>query len=520
MKLKKWLAYDTTLRDGLQENGREITLSDAKKFARKLDDMGFAWLEAGFASAGADQMKRIKTLASLPYKNLTVTAFGRTRGKKETPETAIDLKAILESGVETGTVVGKSRKRDVFNSLQTTPENNFKMISDSIKYLRDKGLKVIFDAEHFFDGLVDDQNYTLKTIKAAHKAGADWIVLCDTNGGSTLNFIRKGIKLASEVVPLKQLGFHGHNDRGRSVVLTETAFLAGVNHLQGTVNGYGERCGNADFCQLIPNLATEYNSFGIFEDKLKDLTILSESTAEYVNAQHRSNHPWVGSLAGHTEAGMHASGMLRDPSSYIHADLKKVGNKVSFGVSEQSGKSNIATKTKELGLNLNAEEIGQVSSFHDKMIREGYIYSGADASFYLLVMKALKTSRDKLLKTNSWKVVTTADGKKLQTKSTVNASLKNQETEKSALGNGPVDAMCNALTKILESFGKNDTVFKINDYRVKVIPSGASSAAKVRVLIESSNEKETWTTVGVDENIINASWLAIEDSVNYSLLKN
>ncbi len=519
--MNKWFAYDTTLRDGLQENGREITLPDAACFARKLDDMGFSWCEAGFASAGKEQMERIKALTDLNLKNTRITAFGRTRGKNETAENAKDLNAILESGVKTGTLVGKSRKRDVKLSLRIEENVNLKIIEDSVRYLKKKGLEVIFDAEHFFDGMKEDEDYTLETVKTALKSGADWIVLCDTNGGATLEQVQECIKKASRVIPIEKLGFHGHNDRGRAVSNAETAYKCGIRHIQGTINGYGERCGNTDLSVLIPNLYFDEKAPCLKGGQLEQISRLSRMTAEFLNAHHRSNHPWVGSLAGYTEAGMHTSSMLKDPESYIHADLREVGNRTSYGVSEQSGRSSVLAKSKEMGFDLKKEEIEKVTRIHDEMIASGYSYAGADASFYLLILKSLgKKHRGEIFDSGKWEIISFGNGKKVETKAKIEVILKKEKIISTGSGSGPVDALNSALSKILPKFYPKLPEFHLTDYRVKIINPDAGTGAKVRVIIESSNNEETWSTVGVHENIIQASWLALEQSVAYVLYKS
>jgi len=519
--MEKWFCYDTTLRDGLQENGREITIADAIKFTLKLDDMGFSWCEAGFASAGKDQMERIKTLAELKLKNTCITAFGRTRSKNEKVENALDLNALLESGVKTATLVGKTRKRDVQNSLQTDEQTNLEMISDSIEYLKGKELEVIFDAEHFFDGMKEDEVFTLKAVEVARNAGADWIVLCDTNGASTPDFVKKCIEKAKSIVPIGKIGIHCHNDRGRGISCAEAAYKCGIRHIQGTINGYGERCGNTDLSVLIPNLYFDENAKCLKEGKLRELSRLSYMTAEFLNAHHRSNHPWVGSLAGHTEAGMHTSGMLRDSESYIHADLTKVGNHASFGVSEQSGKSSLAVKADELGFKLSSEEIRRLGKIHSAMLKEGYSFAGTDASFYLLILKALgKNHKGELFDYGKWEMVSSGNGKKVITKAKIEAILNEDKISSSGDGNGPVDALNSALSKILPKFYPELPSFHLTDYRVRVVKPTVATGSKVRVIIESSNNEETWATVGVHENIIQASWLALEQSVAYILYKN
>ncbi|MDO8507467.1 MAG: citramalate synthase [bacterium] len=518
--MKKWLCYDTTLRDGLQENGREITLPDAIKFAQKLDEMGFSWCEAGFASSSKDQMDRIKALIGLNLKNTKVSAFGRTRSKNETVENAVDLNAILDSGAKTATLVGKTRKRDVKNSLQTDEKTNLAMIAESIHYLKSKGLGVIFDAEHFFDGMREDKDFTLKTVETALAAGSDWIVLCDTNGASTVDFVQDCIQNAAKTIPILKIGAHFHNDRGRGIACAETAYKCGIRHIQGTINGYGERCGNTDLSTLIPNLYFDENAACLKDGKLDQLSRLSHMTAEFLNAHHRSNHPWVGTLSGYTEAGMHTSGMLRDPKSYIHADLSKVGNRASFGVSEQSGKSSIVVKSKELGFNLNKDEIAKLARLHTEMLHAGYSFAGADASFYLLVLKALgKNHKGEIFDSGKWEIVSSGNGEKVATKAKIEAILNKEKIFSSSEGKGPVDALNSALAKILPKFYSNLPTFCLTDYRVKIINPDAGTGAKVRVIIESSNSEETWATVGVHENIIQASWFALEQSIAYILYK-
>lgn len=518
--MDKWFCYDTTLRDGLQENGREITVSDAIRFARKLDNMGLSWCEAGFASAGEEQMKRIRALTGLKLKNTRISAFGRTRGKNEKVEDAIDLNAIFASGAKTAAIVGKARKRDVEKSLQTDEKTNLEMISESIKYLKSKGMEVVFDAEHFFDGIKEDERFALKTIETAQKSGADWVVLCDTNGGSTSGFVEECIKKAALYVSVKKLGVHFHNDRGRGVSSAEVAYKCGVRHIQGTINGYGERCGNTDLSTLIPNLYFDENTNCLKKGQLDQLSRLSHMTAEFLNAHHRSNHPWVGALCGHTEAGMHTSGMLRDPKSYIHADLNMVGNRASFGVSEQSGRSSVQAKAKELGFGLNKDEVQKLSKAHDKMLREGYSFAGADASFYLLVLKVLgKKHQGEIFDLEKWEIVSSGNEKSVITNAKIKAILNKEKVTSSGDGNGPVDALNAALSKILPKFYPDLPEFHLTDYRVKIINPDAGTGAKVRVIIESSNNEETWATVGVHENIIQASWFALEQSVAYALYK-
>ncbi|OQA04290.1 MAG: Homocitrate synthase [bacterium ADurb.Bin400] len=320
---------------------------------------------------------------------------------------------------------------------------------------------------------------------------------------------------------MAKLGFHGHNDRGRGVSNAELAFLFGIRHIQGTINGYGERCGNTDLCTLIPNLYFDYRAACLMNGKLERLTDLSRMTAEFVNAHHRSNHPWVGHLAGHTEAGMHASGEGRDPGSYLHADLTLIGNRDSYGVSEQSGRSNIFAKAKELGFELSAEEIAKVTDLHNRRLAEGYSYAAADASLHLLIMEALGLDHSGAAFTlEGWHVDTNRDGANLFTEATIRASLDNVYAHEVGSGDGPVDALNSALRKVLDRFYPELPKWKLSDYKVRIVNPQAATAAKVRVLIETSDKQETWTTVGVHENIIEASWIALVQSVAYAIHRN
>ena len=395
------------------------------------------------------------------------------------------------------------------------------MISESIQYLKSRGLEVIFDAEHFFDGMREDEEYALRAIQTADAVGANWIVLCDTNGGSATDWICECIKKAEKKIDIQKIGVHFHNDRGRGIASAEAAYGCGVRHIQGTVNGYGERCGNTDLSVLIPNLYFDEGANCLKKGKLAQISRLSHMTAEFLNAHHRSNHPWVGSLAGYTEAGMHTSGMLRDPKSYIHADLSKVGNRATFGVSEQSGKSSIAVKAHEMGFDLKKDEIARLNKLHDSMLHDGYSFAGADASFYLLVLKALnKKHKGEIFDSGKWETVSSGNGKNITTKAKIEAILKDEKIISRGGGNGPVDALNAALSKIIPKFYPAMPAFHLTDYRVRIINPNAGTGARVRVIIESSGSDETWSTVGVHENIIQASWLALEQSVAYVLYKS
>jgi len=517
------ILYDTTLRDGLQQGSLEISLGGAKQLATELANMGIPYVEAGFPSAGVDQMARVQALVGLDLKHTKIAAFGRTRGPRESVERATDLEAILASGAPVATLVGKSRRRDVIASLQTTPSENLRMIRESIGYLLDRGLEVIFDAEHFFDGLRGSPSYALSVIRAAYKAGARWIVLCDTNGGATPEAIVAAIKRAAKVVPIQRLGFHGHNDRGRGVANAEAAFRAGVCHLQGTINGYGERVGNTDFSVLIPNLFVDYNVLGLrVRSSLARLTRLAHLTAELLNINLPVNHPWVGTHAGYTTAGMHVSGLQRQPDSYLHADLGLVGNDGPlYGVSGHSGRANIIAKAREFDLEVNNEQALTILKLLSERLSEGYDYTSAEASLYILMLEALGLEHGgALFEFEAGRVLSEFGKHAADNEATIRASRDGEIYHTAGSGNGPVDALHEALTKVLAKTHPASPTIRLTGYWMHNLDPQTGTASRVRVLIESTDGERSFVTVGVGVSSIAASWEALLAAAFYSILRN
>lgn len=506
------MVYDTTLRDGLQQHGLQITTAGALRLAQAIAPF-VGWIEAGFASSDQASLRRIQTLASagLPCR---VAAFGRTRGPKELTASAVDLNAIVASGAQTGTMVVKSRLQDVERSLRTTPAVNLVMLKESIDFLKQRGLKVGVDFEHFFDAVRSDADYALEVLNTAVAAGADWFALCDTNGGSTSSHVRKWIEAASEIVDPSRLSFHGHNDRGRAVANAEAAIEAGVGQIQGTMLGIGERCGNTDWMVLAPNVHLD-QGIELFGKKLfPRLCQIAQLGAELLNITVGSNHPWVGPLANHTDAGMHASGMERDTLSYCHADPSLVGNRLSFGLSSQSGKASLRKKARDLGFVLTAEQVELVQTAVTAKIAEGYVYQAADASLILLILRTLGLDHGgEVFDLEEWRCIV-GQG---PAQAVLRASFGGKSTVEVGEGNGPVDALHHAVSKVLEELRPGMPPFSLADYRPRPINLEAASAAMMMVEVDwQTGSAVSFTTVGVSTDIINASLTALLDATAYA----
>lgn len=511
--------YDTTLRDGLQ-NGLEISLVDAIRFFEYFATMGIDYFEAGFASADPRHKERIIVLTNLAkekYPQVKIAAFGRTRGRAESAQTALDLREILTSQAPIATLVGKTRISCVLDSLRVTAQQNLDMIKESIRYMVDHNRVVFFDAEHFFNALLEDRSYALACLIEAHTAGASRIILCDTNGGSDPECVAEGVYLASTVVPTEILGIHTHNDQDLATANVMTAVKHGVKHVQGTINGYGERAGNANLCTIIPNLLIRgFDS--ISEEQLTRLKEGSYLTASLFNLSMPDNAPWVGDNAFRTLAGMHTAGELRSSGSYTHADPALVGNRFKVGLSDQSGKSTTLLKLKEMGYtDLIEKQIEAVHHLVTSQIKKGYSYEIADASFDLLVQQILDNETRQLFDKFEYHVNVPQSPQKSE--AVIKASKHDQSAYIVDEGIGPVDAFSNALRKTLAQIYPHINFGQLVDYKVKILNYNRDSAATVRVTIETTDGTNVWFTVGVHENIIEASKIALLDSCAYALIK-
>ncbi|MFH2145911.1 MAG: citramalate synthase [Candidatus Omnitrophota bacterium] len=518
--MKKIYLYDTTLRDGAQTEGISYSVNDKILIAKKLDELGMDFIEGGWPGSNPKDLEFFKKIKSVKFKNSKIVAFGSTRRKNKRASSDAILKALVESKVKYVTIFGKSWDLHVRDVLKVALKDNLEMITDTIRFLRSKNITVFFDAEHFFDGYKHNPEYALDTIIAAQEAGAQSIVLCDTNGGTLTSQI---IKIIGEVTPhiRKNLGIHVHNDAGMAVANTIAAVEAGCTHVQGTINGYGERCGNADLCAVIACLKLKLNINCISDRNLRELTEVSRYVSEVSNMKHLDNQPFVGNSAFAHKAGVHINAMLKNTFTYEHIKPDRVGNNRRFLASELSGKTSILFKAKELSFDLNKDD-RHTKNLHKLIQRleyEGYQFEAAQASFELLIKKALKKYK-KFFELDGFRVIVEKrQDDTLISEATVKIKVNNVSEHTAAEGDGPVNALDSALRKALQDFYPTLGKMHLSDFKVRVLDSKAGTAAKVRVFIESQDEKSSWWTVGVSENIIEASWQALVDSIEYKLLK-
>ncbi|UOE96404.1 citramalate synthase [Alkalihalobacillus sp. LMS39] len=512
--------YDTTLRDGTQGEGVSLSVEDKLKLAKKLDELGVHYIEGGWPGSNPKDMNFFTLAKELQLKHAKVTAFGSTRriGVKASEDQ--NLQRIIESGVEAVAIFGKTWEFQVTHALQTTLEENLRMIYDSVRFLKNEGLEVIFDAEHFFDGYKSNPDYALSAIKTAEEAGADCVTLCDTNGGSLPHEVYEIVKRVVQEVTI-QVGIHCHNDGEVAVANSIAAVQAGACHVQGTMNGYGERCGNANLISVIPNLQLKLGYDCIQPDQMKQLTSVSKYFHEIANQTPQSNQPFVGKSAFAHKGGMHVSAVLKHPETYEHLNPVELGNQRRVLVSELSGQSNVLFKAKEwnIDLNKNNPATKQIIEEIKEKEHQGYQYEAAEASFELLVKKGLG-QWDEFFKVNHFKLfIENNGGDHFKTEAVVKVCINGEEVLTVAEGNGPVNALDHALRKGIMQFFPIIQKMYLSDYKVRVLDETNATASKVRVLIESSDGQEKWSTTGVSGNVIEASWFALIDSVRYYLQK-
>lgn len=530
MKNQKIWLYDTTLRDGAQREGISLSLADKLKIARKLDDMGIPFIEGGWPGANPKDVQFFWELKEKPLKQANIVAFCSTRRPNQSANTDPMLKAILAANTHWVTIFGKSWDLHVTEGLKTSLHENLAMIEDTITYLRSQGRNVIYDAEHWFDGYKNNPDYALKTLQSAIKGGAKWLVFCDTNGGTLPHEISA---IVSEVVMKLnlnlddsegiKLGIHTHNDSGTAVANAIGSVLEGVTMIQGTINGYGERCGNANLCTLIPNLQLKLGYQCLEEEQLTKLAPNSRLISEIVNLAPDDHAPFVGRSAFAHKGGIHVSAVARNPLTYEHIEPKSVGNERRIVISDQAGLSNIVSKAKTFGIEFDKNDpicreiLGKLKVLEN----EGYQFEAAEASFELLLREALN-QRVSLFAIKGFQVHSdiTIDGKTSYTHAlaTVKVIVDGEELLEVAEGNGPVSALDKALRKALVNFYPQIAQFYLTDYKVRILDGTKGTSAKTRVLIESSNGEQRWTTVGVSTNIIDASYQAVVEGIEYGIL--
>jgi 2-isopropylmalate synthase len=519
--------FDTTLRDGAQTNGVDFTLADKLAIAGMLDDLGIDYVEGGYPGANPTDSELFASVHDL---KTTFTAFGMTRRPGRSASNDPGLAALLEAKADAICFVAKSWDYHVKVALQTTEEENLASIRDSVRAAKAKGREVLLDCEHFFDGYKANPNYALACAKAAYDEGARWVVLCDTNGGTLPHEVEQIVGAVCKVIPGDHVGIHAHNDTEQAVANSFAAVRAGARQIQGTLNGLGERCGNANLVSLIPTLKLKKefaDSFdiGVSDAALKKLAQVSRALDERLNRAPDRHAPYVGDSAFATKAGIHASAILKDPATYEHVAPASVGNKRKLLVSEQAGKSNILAELERIGLTVDKDDarISRLLEIVKERETVGYAYETADASFELLARRTLGTVPNYFDVTQfdvNVEQRNNAKGERVTvTMAVVKVKIGDDNVISAAEGNGPVNALDLALRKDLGKYQKYIDGLQLTDYRVRILDGG--TGAVTRVLIESEDEAgERWTTVGVSPNIIDASFQALMDSIVYKLMKS
>ncbi|MBI9021158.1 MAG: citramalate synthase [Verrucomicrobia bacterium] len=520
MSTKNIAIYDTTLRDGAQAEGVSFSAVAKVQVAKRLDEFGIAYIEGGFAASNPKDMEFFRLIKKENLKNAKVAAFGSTRRANTPPEEDKGLAALLEADTPVCTIFGKSWLLHVIEVLQTTPEENLAMISDSVRFLKEHGKEVIYDAEHFYDGYKDDPEYAMAALKAAADAGADCLVLCETNGGALPHEVAEITKTVVQTFNVP-VGVHTHNDGELGVANALAGVNAGAVHVQGTINGIGERVGNCNLSSVIPNLMLKMGMICLTKpENLKQLRALSLFVCEQANMRANTRQAFIGDSAFAHKAGMHVDGVRKVSHSFEHISPESVGNKRRILISELSGASNVFLKAIEMGLEIDRKspEVREVLKQLEQMEKEGYEYESADASFQMLIKKVLKRHRSFFeLESFSVTVEHKGAGPGCLSEAKVKLSVEGQSIEATGSGDGPVDALNHALRDALSTFYPTISDVVLVDYSVRILDPEEATAAKTRVLIESTDGDKTWGTVGVSENIIEASWEALVDGVEYKL---
>lgn len=522
MSARKIVVYDTTLRDGAQGPAVSFSAADKERIARTLDSLGFDYVEGGFPGSNPKDEELFARLAAQPLQHARLAAFGATRRAGGTCDDDANLNALIESGAPVWTLVGKSDGWQVSNVLQTTPNENLAMVEESVAYGVGLGREVIFDAEHFFDGYARDPEYAVEVCLSAARAGASWIVLCDTNGGSLPSAIKAGVEAIRDA--LKQIdsrarvGIHTHNDCELAVANTLEAVVAGADMVQGTINGYGERCGNANLVSVVSNLVLKLGYEALPERSVKQFSELSRTVAEIANLALPLQQPFVGHGAFAHKGGQHVAAVLKNKDAYQHIDPEVVGNEARVLVSELSGRGNVLAKAREFGLELDRDDpqTRWLVNHLKELEHRGYSYEAADASFEMLVRR-LQPGYVAPWTVADFTTQVRKNGGSVNAEATVRVEVAGTIYHTAASGNGPVNALDAALRKALgPQFPALDGM-SLHDYKVRILNGDAGTAATTRVLIESGRGTKRWTTVGCSSNIIEASLLALIDSLEYAV---
>ena len=511
---------DSTLRDGAQAEGISFSVEDKLKIVEALDDLGVAYIEAGNPGSNPKDLEFFNRLRTVTLKNAKLVAFGSTRRRDTVTEEDNNIIALLNADSPAVSIFGKCWDFHATQILQTSLEENLRMIADTISFFKSKGKEVIFDAEHFFDGYKNNAAYALQALQTASEAGADCLALCDTNGGCFPSEIYEIVKVVTAQIDAK-IGIHTHNDSGLAVANSIMAVEAGATHIQGTYTGFGERCGNANLSTLIPNLQLKRDMRCIPAEQVINLTYTARKISEIANLNLYKRDPYVGNSAFAHKGGMHIDGVCKAASSFEHIDPTLVGNKRRFLMSEVAGRKTLVEKIREIDPNIdkNSPEAEQIIERLKEMEHQGYQFEGAESTFELIVRKQLGKYKP-FFELEKFQLMT--EQPKLSGPSAsalIKVTVDGKSEITAAEGDGPVHALDRALRKALEVFYPELSQVHLTDFKVRVIDSNRATAAKVRVLIESTDGESVWTTVGVSTDIIEASWIALVDSIEYKLLK-
>lgn len=520
--MKKVYIYDTTLRDGAQSEGISFSVKDKIRIARKLDELGIDFIEGGWPGSNPkDDEFFAEAAKNLKLKKSKLTAFGSTR--RAGGQTASDavIKGLLKAETKYLTIFGKSWDLHVKQILKTTLKENLKMIEDSIRYLRKEGRRVFFDAEHFFDGYENNSEYALETLQAAARGGAEAVILCDTNGGALTTRVFEIVEEVAGNIKIP-LGIHVHNDSEMAVANSIAAVQAGCVQVQGTFNGYGERCGNANLVSIMPTLKFKLGMDCLSEFAFKELTEASMYVAEISNVRRQDAQAYVGKSAFAHKAGVHVNAILKNSKSYEHIDPSLVGNERRMLISELSGKSSIIDKAGEFGLKIEktSDKAKKILSYVQDLEKEGYQFELAEASLMLLMRKASDVFKQHFEMVDFRVIVEKRSNGPIVSEATLKLKIGKDLRHTVSLGDGPIHALDQALRKSLMEFFPSLKEMHLSDFSVRVLDEKSGTAAKVRVLIQSQDKTDSWWTVGVSENIIEACWLALRDSIEYKFMKD
>jgi 2-isopropylmalate synthase len=514
--------YDTTLRDGTQGEGLVLSLADKLKIAHRLDDAGLTYIEGGWPGSNPKDVEFFAEARRVTWRQARIAAFGSTRHRSNQPADDPNLQALVAAGTPVVTIFGKSWLLHVTEVLGATPEENLAMVGDSVAFCRVDGREVVYDAEHFFDGYKADRAYAIATLRAALAAGASTLVLCDTNGGCLTDEVAAIVRqVIGEIGPEVRYGIHVHDDAGLAVANSLAAVEAGVRHVQGTINGYGERCGNANLVTIWADLALKAGRETVPAGAdLTGLTDLSRFVAEVANVTPDAFQPYVGQSAFAHKGGVHGAATAKVRHSYQHVDPALVGNETRLVVSELGGRVNTQWRAEQLGHELaGVLDPRELSALIKRLEAEGASFEGADASFELLIRRQRADYRPPFRLLDFTVLVEQRDGAELRAEATVKVEVEGEVLHTAADGNGPVNALDQALRKALRAFYPELDAVHLVDYKVRILDGATATAAKTRVLIESSSPAGTWSTIGSDTNIIAASWQALGDSLEYALWK-